>query len=100
MKPKTPRPSTSSPHGTASTPGGAREDADAPRLNNGEKLRLQVLRVQIALKRTGLYEGAVNGIFNAETREALSHFQTVKGLPASGMMTTPTLNALGVPAVN
>jgi len=59
-----------------------------------------VLRVQIALKRMGLYEGAVDGVFNAETREALSHFQTVKSLPVNGMMTTPTLNALGVPAVN
>lgn len=43
---------------------------------------------------------ARDGIFNTATRMGLSHFQPVKNLPVTGMMTTPTLNALGVPAVN
>lgn len=71
-----------------------------PPLTHSEKLRLQVLRVQIALKRYGLYDGPVDGVFNQDTRNALSHFQTVKNIDATGMMTTPTLNALGIPAVN
>jgi His-Xaa-Ser repeat protein HxsA len=65
-----------------------------------EKLRLQVLRVQIKLKSLGLYDAAIDGSLNEETREALRLFQQVKGLEETGMMSTPTLNALGVPAAN
>ena len=63
-------------------------------------LKLQVIRVQIALTSLGLYDGRLNGVFSMETQEALKHFQAVKGIPESGLMTTQTLNALGVPAVN
>ncbi|KQV53604.1 peptidoglycan-binding protein [Pelomonas sp. Root1217] len=58
------------------------------------------MRVQIALTRLGLYSSQVDGVLNAETQEALKHFQQLKGLPRSGTMTTPTLNALGVPAAS
>jgi len=69
-------------------------------LTTVEKRKLQILRVQIKLKTLGLYEGKLDGELNDETKEALRHFQTVKGLPETGLMTTPTLNSLGVPAVN
>jgi murein L,D-transpeptidase YcbB/YkuD len=46
-----------------------------------------------------LYAGNVNGELTEDTKEALKRFQIVKGLPASGLITTETLNALGVPAV-
>lgn len=95
-----PRPfSASVPHGAASVPSHS-DDHSTPALNRGEKLRLQVLRVHIALKRYGLYEGPMDGVFNEDTRTGLSHFHTVKNIPATGMMTTATLNTLGVPAVN
>ena len=58
------------------------------------------MRVQIALTSLGLYNGRVDGIMNSETKRGLEFFQDLKGLPKSGLMTTPTLNALGVPAVN
>jgi len=74
--------------------------ASEPTLSRNEKLKLQLMRVQIKLHSLGLYEGQIDGIRNAQTVEALKHFQAVKGLPDNGMMTTPTLNALGVPAVN
>ncbi|WP_200232387.1 peptidoglycan-binding domain-containing protein, partial [Rubrivivax gelatinosus] len=64
-----------------------------------EKRRLQVMRVQIALRQLGLYNGTVDGQLNADTKLGLEFFQNLKGLPQSGQMTTPTLNALGVPAV-
>lgn len=64
-----------------------------------EKLRLQIIRVQIRLNSLGLYDGEINGILDAQTRTALKYFQRVKSLPESGQMTTPTLNALGIPAV-
>jgi len=71
----------------------------APQLSREEKLGLQVMRVQIALTSLGLYAGTVDGQLNDDTKEALKRFQTLKGLPADGLMSTETLNALGVPAV-
>jgi len=69
-------------------------------LTHDEKLRLQIMRVQIKLTSLRLYDGRIDGVRNPATVEALKHFQLIKGLPESGLMTTPTLNALGVPAVN
>jgi His-Xaa-Ser repeat protein HxsA len=70
-----------------------------PKLTNTEKLTLQVMRVQIALTSLGLYSGKINGALDTSTKEAISRFQIVKGLEPTGLMTTETLNALGVPAV-
>lgn len=58
------------------------------------------MRMQIALHKIGLYGGAVDGVLNAETKEALTEYQTLKNLSATGLMTTETLNSLGVPAVH
>ena len=58
------------------------------------------MRVQIALTSLGLYNGRIDGVLNEDTKLGLQFFQDLKGLPKSGMMTTPTLNALGVPAAN
>ena len=71
----------------------------APVLSKSEKRRLQIMRVQIALTTLGLYDDNVDGILGNKTKDALRHFQTLKGIEASGLMTTETLNALGVPAV-
>ncbi len=65
-----------------------------------KKRRLQIMRVQIALTSLGLYNGRVDGVMNADTKTGLEFFQDLKGMPKSGQMTTPTLNALGVSAVN
>lgn len=65
-----------------------------------EKRRLQIMRVQIALTSLGIYDGRIDGVLNPETKTALSMFQTLKGLPGNGLMTTQTLNALGVPAAH
>lgn len=68
-------------------------------MTRAEKLHLQVVRVQIRLNSLGLFNGAISGKFDGETRAALRLFQKVKSLPENGLMTTPTLNALGIPAV-
>lgn len=54
----------------------------------------------MALAGLGLYNGPFDGVLNDETRLGLEFFQDLKGLDKSGLMTTPTLNALGIPAVN
>lgn len=69
-----------------------------PVRSNSDKLILQVMRVQIALTSLKFYDGRIHGVFDAETRKALRNFQTFKGISSTGLMTTPTLNALGVPA--
>lgn len=58
------------------------------------------MRVQIKLRGLGLYDGQVDGVMNEGTRQALSYFQDLKGLQKTGTMTTATLNAMGIPAVN
>ncbi|APE51611.1 peptidoglycan-binding protein [Delftia sp. HK171] len=58
------------------------------------------MRVQIKLKNLGLYDGPIDGVMNEGTRTALRYFQDLKGLQRTGTMTTPTLNAMGIPAVN
>jgi His-Xaa-Ser repeat protein HxsA len=71
----------------------------APRLSMGEKRKLQIMRVQIALTSLGLYQGTVDGVLNDGTKESLTLFQNLKGIEPNGLMSTETLNALGVPAV-
>jgi His-Xaa-Ser repeat protein HxsA len=73
--------------------------APNPNLTKSEKLTLQMMRVQIALTALGLYSGPINGVLDTTTKESISRFQIVKGLEPTGLMTTETLNALGVPAV-
>ncbi len=70
-----------------------------PPLSRAEKLKLQVMRTQIALTSLGLYKGPISGELDEATKESIKHFQTLKGLQTDGLMTTETLNALGVPAV-
>lgn len=68
-------------------------------LSRAEKLKLQIMRVQIKLTSLRLYEGPINGVLGPATTAALKHFQTLKSLPPSGQMTTDTMNALGIVAV-
>lgn len=74
-------------------------EAGTVELSRAEKLRLQIIRVQIKLTSLGLYHGPISGVMGSETSNSLKHFQTVKSMPASGLMTTETLNALGITAV-
>lgn len=70
-----------------------------PAMTLSEKRRVQIMRVQIALTSLGLYSGSISGVLTDETKAAIKRIQIVKGLPESGQMTTETLNALGVPAI-
>ena len=69
------------------------------RFTTAEKRQLQVMRVQIALTSLGLYSGHITGELDADTKEAIKRVQVVKGIEPTGLMSTETLNALGVPAV-
>lgn len=69
-------------------------------LTETEKLRLQVMQVQLKLTALGLYEGPIDGMMNPELVDGVRHFQTLKGQRDTGMLTTGTLTALGIRGVD
>jgi len=62
----------------------------------GDQLKTMIMRIQAALFARGYNPGAIDGVFNEKTKEALGTFQVAHGLPRTRSMTTETLNALGV----
>jgi peptidoglycan hydrolase-like protein with peptidoglycan-binding domain len=65
-------------------------------LTETEKLRLQIMQVQIKLTGLGLYDGPIDGMMNQDLADGVRHFQTLKGMRDSGLLTTGTLAALGI----
>lgn len=55
-----------------------------------------VRTIQQKLKRWGYYKGAVDGIFGAQTKEAVKYFQRKNGLKVDGIVGKQTLKALGI----
>jgi His-Xaa-Ser repeat protein HxsA len=93
-------PATSANPGASSNGAAASGFPQRELLNHAEKLRLQIMRVQIKLRSLGLYDGQIDGVMTEDTRTSLRYFQDLKGLQSTGTMTTATLNAMGIPAVN
>ena len=60
--------------------------------NRGETVKT----IQRKLKNWGYYKGAVDGIFGAQTREAVKYFQRKNGLKVDGIVGDKTLSALGM----
>jgi len=69
-------------------------------LTETEKLRLQIMQVQLRLTGIGLYDGTIDGVMNPDLVDAVRHFQTLKGMRDSGSLTTGTLTALGVRTID
>jgi hypothetical protein len=69
-------------------------------LTETEKLRLQIMQVQLKLTGLSLYEGPIDGMMNHDLAEGVRHFQTLKGMRDTGMLTTGTLTALGIHAID
>ncbi len=55
-----------------------------------------VKTIQRKLKNWGYYNGAVDGIFGAQTKKAVKYFQSKNGLTADGIVGNRTLKALGM----
>lgn len=99
------QPSSTYPAGiSASTAPSSLANAGAPQaqplMSADEKRRLQIMRVQIKLLSLGIYSGRVSGVLDGPTKQSIRLFQNLKHLPETGLMTTATMNALGVPTVN
>lgn len=56
----------------------------------------EVVDIQNALKQTGYYTGAIDGIYGTGTRNAVIAFQKDNGLTADGVVGSKTLSALGI----
>lgn len=55
-----------------------------------------VMSAQDRLNRLGYSAGPVDGVFGAQTRDALADFQNDNNLPVSGALDTATVRALGL----
>jgi len=69
-------------------------------LTETEKLRLQVMQVQLKLTDIGLYAGTIDGVMSPDLVDGVRHFQILKGMRDSGMLTTGTLTALGIRTID
>lgn len=58
--------------------------------------RSLVMSAQDRLDRLGYSAGAVDGVFGAQTRDAIVDFQNDNNLPATGNLDTATIRALGL----
>jgi spore cortex-lytic enzyme len=56
----------------------------------------KVYEVQRKLKQWGYYDGAIDGIYGAETFEAVKEFQSKNGLTVDGVVGSQTAAALGI----
>lgn len=54
----------------------------------------QVIAAQTALKKRGLYAGQIDGLAAGRTIDAVRRFQTMNGLPATGLLDPATLKLL------
>jgi phage tail tape-measure protein len=71
-------------------------DPDPSIASNSPYSSSTVRNVQQALNAKGFNAGPADGQWGPSTAIALKQFQTAQGLPPSGVLDTPTMNALGV----
>jgi hypothetical protein len=71
-----------------------------PILTGAERVRLQVMQVQLRLTSLSLYEGPIDGMLSPETVTGVRYFQTLKGMRDTGTLAAGTLSALGVPPID
>jgi regulator of extracellular matrix RemA (YlzA/DUF370 family) len=67
-----------------------------PALCEDEAVDSKIRALQSALSREGFYTGAINGVLNQETNQAIRAYQVESGLPQGGGMTLETLESLGI----
>lgn len=70
-----------------------------PVLTKTERVRLQVMQIQLRLASLSLYDGPIDGVMTPETATGVRYFQTLKGLHDTGVLAPGTLKALGVPPI-
>jgi len=71
-------------------------DPNSPNASTSPYSSSTVRNVQQALNAKGFNAGPADGQWGPSTESALKQFQTAQGLPSTGALDTPTMNALGV----
>jgi hypothetical protein len=72
-------------------------DYDGPIYTYGNLLPDEVIgNVQTALQDAGYYYGSITGSLSVDTRAAIANFQRDYGLPITGAIDEPTVEALGL----
>ncbi|PMH05173.1 His-Xaa-Ser repeat protein HxsA [Vibrio splendidus] len=61
-----------------------------------EKRKELIIRVQFALYTSGYYKGIIDGIMGKQTRKALNAYRVDNNIPVSQTLDTVTLNSLGI----
>ena len=76
-------------------------DYDGPVYTYSNLLPDEVIgNVQTALQNAGYYYGAITGSLSVDTRAAIANFQRDYGLPITGAIDEPTVEALGLDQAN
>lgn len=65
-------------------------------LNDPEKRKNIIMRVQLTLKFEGYYDGRIDGVMGPRTRDATLAYKRDKGIPGSTVLDAQTLNSLGI----
>jgi peptidoglycan hydrolase-like protein with peptidoglycan-binding domain len=77
---------------------GTPQFAAAPPPPPAENLQPASVRaVQARLRDLGFYTGAVDGVWGQSTQSAVGQFQANRGLQPNGVLSTPTVTAMGLP---
>lgn len=63
--------------------------------NNQSASQLSIRDMQQELKRTGFYQGSIDGVWGADSRSAMETYQKQHGLTPSGQLDHDTLQAMG-----
>ena len=72
-------------------------DYNEPNYNAGPADSAEVQAVQMQLARLGYYNGSIDGVFGASTRDAVAKYQMANQLNVTGSLSPDTLQSLGLP---
>ena len=72
-------------------------DYNEPNYNADPADSAEVQAVQMQLARLGYYNGSIDGVFGASTRDAVAKFQIANQLNVTGSLSPDTLQSLGLP---
>ncbi len=84
---------------TGKKPYAAQQPSEAPANPQASVVsadRERMMEMQRALAARNLYQGSIDGVDGPKTQAALRNFQTQRGMPATGVLTAPTAEALGL----
>ena len=65
-------------------------------MEDAEKLKNIIMRVQLTLQTLDLYNGPIDGVMGPETRASINRYRRIRGLREHDRLDVETLNALAI----